>query len=316
MVIVVFAAAVFVSAARHARPQMVATEARKARRLAAALAKTGAADPTARQTPAPDARGGVRPLGRPDGCREETGVCRHGVEEERGIHAPAILRAVANAARNKEAKTSASKAADPPAAKSDWDCPACGKSNFAKRLMCFKCQAPKPGRKFTVAGMKGYEKRQAKREEKRRSAEAAGKTPRTTPTVTSASPRATRPRPPRRSARRRSHSRRLAKARTSPRPRRTGAREMRGTRRATPQSASPSRRAIRARLPSSFATRTRPWSTSRRGPRRKPSGRGAARRETHPGSNPPTDGNSIRTCRIGCFTTSSTRRRWTTTSSR
>ena len=43
--------------------------------------------------------------------------------------------------------------------------------------MCFKCQAPKPGRKFTVAGLKGYEKRQAKREEKRRLTEAAGKIP-------------------------------------------------------------------------------------------------------------------------------------------
>ena len=90
---------------RAARPQMVATEARKARRLAAALAKTGAADPTAHvKPPAPDARGGVRPLGRPYRCREETGVCRHGVEEERGYTPPAILRAVANAARNKEAK--------------------------------------------------------------------------------------------------------------------------------------------------------------------------------------------------------------------
>ena len=53
MVIVVFAAAGFVSAARHARPQMVATEARKARRPAAALAKTGAADPTAHVKPLP-----------------------------------------------------------------------------------------------------------------------------------------------------------------------------------------------------------------------------------------------------------------------
>ena len=223
MVIVVFAAAVFVSAARHARPQMVATEARKARASRRRSRRPAPRIPPRTSNPCPR-RPRRRPsLGRPDRCREETGVCRHGVEEERGYTPPAILRAVANAARNKEAKTSASKAADPPAAKSDWDCPACGKSNFAKRLMCFKCQAPKPGRKSTVAGMKGYEKRQAKREEKRRSAEAAGKTPRTTPTVTSASPRATRPRPPRRSARRRSHSRRLAKAQDVPATEKDGA---------------------------------------------------------------------------------------------
>ena len=48
--------------------------------------------------------------------------------------------------------------------KADWACPGCGKSNFAKRLACFKCKAPKPGRTFTAAGVKGYEKRRAKRE--------------------------------------------------------------------------------------------------------------------------------------------------------
>ena len=178
MVIVVFAAAVFVSAARHARPQMVATEARKARRLAAALAKTGAADPTAHVKPLPPTPAAASvPSAAPTDAGKKQVFVGTGSKKNGGYTPPAILRAVANAARNKEAKTSAPKAADPPAAKSDWDCPACGKSNFAKRLMCFKCQAPKPGRKFTVAGMKGYEKRQAKREEKRRSAEAAGKIP-------------------------------------------------------------------------------------------------------------------------------------------
>ena len=48
--------------------------------------------------------------------------------------------------------------------KADWACPGCGKSNFAKRLACFKCAAPRPGRTFTAAGVKGYEKRRAKRE--------------------------------------------------------------------------------------------------------------------------------------------------------
>jgi hypothetical protein len=48
--------------------------------------------------------------------------------------------------------------------KADWACPGCGKSNFAKRLACFKCKSPRPGRAFTAAGVKGYEKRRAKRE--------------------------------------------------------------------------------------------------------------------------------------------------------
>ena len=157
---------------------MVATEARKARRLAAALAKTGAADPTAHVKPLPPTPAAASvPSAAPTDAGKKQVFVGTGSKKNGGYTPPAILRAVANAARNKEAKTSASKAADPPAAKSDWDCPACGKSNFAKRLMCFKCQAPKPGRKFTVAGMKGYEKRQAKREEKRRLAAAAGGDP-------------------------------------------------------------------------------------------------------------------------------------------
>jgi hypothetical protein len=154
---------------------MVATEARKARRLAAALEKTGAADPSAHVKPLPPTPAAASA---PSAAPKDAGKTRvfvgTGSKKNGGYTPPAILRAVANAARNKDAKASASKAADPPSAKSDWDCAECGKSNFAKRLMCFKCQAPKPGRKFTVAGMKGYEKRQAKREEKRRLAAAAG----------------------------------------------------------------------------------------------------------------------------------------------
>ena len=85
---------------------------------------------------------------------------------------PAILRAVANAARNKEARAGAGSGATATAAavdasnpnRADWTCAKCGKSNFAKRLACFKCASPKPGRVFTAAGMKGYEKRRARRE--------------------------------------------------------------------------------------------------------------------------------------------------------
>ena len=157
---------------------MVATEARKARRLAAALAKTGAADPTAHVKPLPPTPAAASvPSAAPKDAGKTRVFVGTGSKKNGGYTPPAILRAVANAARNKDAKASASKAADPPSAKSDWDCAKCGKSNFAKRLMCFKCEAPKPGRKFTVAGMKGYEKRQAKREEKRRLAAAAGEDP-------------------------------------------------------------------------------------------------------------------------------------------
>jgi hypothetical protein len=49
--------------------------------------------------------------------------------------------------------------------KADWECAKCGKSNFGKRLLCYKCKAPQPGRVFTAAGVKGYEKRQLKRAE-------------------------------------------------------------------------------------------------------------------------------------------------------
>ena len=93
---------------------------------------------------------------------------------------PAILRAVANAARNKETKAGAGPGATAAAeddranpSKADWTCVKCGKSNFAKRLACFKCASPKPGRTFTAAGMKGYEKRLARREAKRAAETAA-----------------------------------------------------------------------------------------------------------------------------------------------
>lgn len=93
---------------------------------------------------------------------------------------PAILRAVANAARNKEARAGAGSGATAAAVdasnpnRADWTCAKCGKSNFAKRLACFKCASPKPGRVFTAAGMKGYEKRRARREAKRAASEAEG----------------------------------------------------------------------------------------------------------------------------------------------
>ena len=161
---------------------MVATEARKARRLAAALAATGKADATAhvKPTPAPPQAATTHAAARPHpkspkdvGGRQKTFV---GVGSKAGGNytPPAILRAVANAARNKEkGGGSGNDAASAPSEKADWQC-ACGTSNFAKRRECFKCRAPKPGRKFTVAGVKGYEKRQQRREEKRREAARAG----------------------------------------------------------------------------------------------------------------------------------------------
>ena len=318
MVIVVFAAAVFVSAARHARPQMVATEARKARRLAAALAKTGAADPTAHVKPLPPTPAAASvPSAAPTDRARRNRCLSARVEEERGYTPPpssARWRTPRGTRRPRRARPR--RRTRPPPSPTGTAPRAASPTSPSASYVASISVAPKPGRKFTVAGMKGYEKRQAKREEKRRSAEAAGKIPandtdgnkRKSASDASAPAEAKRPK-------------KIAFAEAGesadvPATEKDGAREMRGTRRATPQSASPSRRAIRARLPSSFATRTRPWSTFSAGPRRKPSGRGAARRETHPGSNPPTDGNSIRTCRIGCFTTSSTRRRWTTTSSR
>ena len=162
---------------------MVATEARKARRLAAALAVTGKADASAhvKPTPVPPQAATTHADARPNpksprdaGGRQKTFV---GVGSKAGGNytPPAILRAVANAARNKEKGGGiGTDAACAPSEKADWACGACGASNFAKRRECFKCRAPKPGRKFTVAGMKGYEKRQQRREEKRREAARAG----------------------------------------------------------------------------------------------------------------------------------------------
>ena len=162
---------------------MVATEARKARRLAAALAVTGKADASAhvKPTPVPPQAATTHADARPNpksprdaGGRQKTFV---GVGSKAGGNytPPAILRAVANAARNKEkGGGSGTDAACAPSEKADWACGACGASNFAKRRECFKCRAPKPGRKFTVAGVKGYEKRQQRREEKRREAARAG----------------------------------------------------------------------------------------------------------------------------------------------
>lgn len=175
---------------------MVATEARKARRLAAALAATGKADATAhvKPTPAPSQAATTHAAARPHakspgdaGGRQKTFV---GVGSKAGGNytPPAILRAVANAARNKEkAGGRVDDAASGPPEKADWRCK-CGTSNFAKRRECFKCKAPKPGRKFTAAGVKGYEKRQQRREQKRlANAEAGGSGEATKEGATSAS---------------------------------------------------------------------------------------------------------------------------------
>ena len=180
------AAAVLACVVRPRPPRtlraMVATEARKARRLAAALAATGKADATAhvKPTPAPSQAATTHAAARPHakspgdaGGRQKTFV---GVGSKAGGNytPPAILRAVANAARNKEkAGGRVDDAASGPSEKADWRCK-CGTSNFAKRRECFKCKAPKPGRKFTAAGVKGYEKRQQRREQKRLEAAEAG----------------------------------------------------------------------------------------------------------------------------------------------
>ena len=174
---------------------MVATDARKARRIAAALALTGKADATAHVKPTPAApqaardpnqiknpnaewRGGQSKTDFKLAQKKPTPVFV-GVGSKTGGNytPPAILRAVANAAKNKTAKTDVlgggeggeggdnSNPSSQPEKKADWLCK-CGGSNFVRRRECFKCHLPKPGRKFTAAGVKGYEKRQQKRAEK------------------------------------------------------------------------------------------------------------------------------------------------------
>lgn len=187
---------------------MVATEARKARRMAAAAAEAAAegktldakslasapvkpipasAPPSHRREPsAHQTRAGDGPSRAPTAGTSKTPILK-GIGTKAGgkYTPPAILRAVANAARNKETKAGAGPGATAAAeddranpSKADWTCVKCGKSNFAKRLACFKCASPKPGRTFTAAGMKGYEKRLARREAKRAAETAApgGKT--------------------------------------------------------------------------------------------------------------------------------------------
>ena len=182
---------------------MVATEARKARRMAAAAAEAAAegktldakslasapvkpipasAPPSHRREPsAHQTRAGDGPSRAPTAGTSKTPILK-GIGTKAGgkYTPPAILRAVANAARNKETKAGAGPGATAAAedssanpSKADWTCVKCGKSNFAKRLACFKCASPKPGRTFTAAGMKGYEKRLARREAKRAAETAA-----------------------------------------------------------------------------------------------------------------------------------------------
>ena len=182
---------------------MVATEARKARRMAAAAAEAAAAGKTLdakslasapvkpipasappshrREPSAHQTRAGDGPSRAPTAGTSKTPILK-GIGTKAGgkYTPPAILRAVANAARNKETKAGAGPGATAAAedssanpSKADWTCVKCGKSNFAKRLACFKCASPKPGRTFTAAGMKGYEKRLARREAKRAAETAA-----------------------------------------------------------------------------------------------------------------------------------------------
>jgi len=182
---------------------MVATEARKARRMAAAAAKAAAEGKTldakslasapVKPVPASAPLHGHRPAAHQNRAGAEApSRAPHGASKEpilKGIGTkaggkytpPAILRAVANAARNKEARAAGAGSGATAAAvdasnpnRADWTCAKCGKSNFAKRLACFKCASPKPGRVFTAAGMKGYEKRRARREAKRAASEAEG----------------------------------------------------------------------------------------------------------------------------------------------
>ena len=181
---------------------MVATEARKARRMAAAAAEAAAAGKTLDAKSLASAPVKPIPASAPPSHRREpsaqqtragvggpsptAGTSKTPILKGIGTKAggkytpPAILRAVANAARNKETKAGAGPGATAAAedssanpSKADWTCVKCGKSNFAKRLACFKCASPKPGRTFTAAGMKGYEKRLARREAKRAAETAA-----------------------------------------------------------------------------------------------------------------------------------------------
>lgn len=175
---------------------MVATEARKARRMAAAAAAAAAEGKTLdakslEKAPVKPLPASTPPAHRREPSAQQTragvggpsptaGTSKTPILKGIGTKAggkytpPAILRAVANAARNKETKAGAGPGATAAAedssanpSKADWTCVKCGKSNFAKRLACFKCASPKPGRTFTAAGMKGYEKRLARREAKR-----------------------------------------------------------------------------------------------------------------------------------------------------
>jgi hypothetical protein len=181
---------------------MVATEARKARRMAAAAAAAAAEGKTLdakslEKAPVKPLPASTPPAHRREPSAQQTragvggpsptaGTSKTPILKGIGTKAggkytpPAILRAVANAARNKETKAGAGPGATAAAedssanpSKADWTCVKCGKSNFAKRLACFKCASPKPGRTFTAAGMKGYEKRLARREAKRAAETAA-----------------------------------------------------------------------------------------------------------------------------------------------
>jgi|AntAceMinimDraft_1070359.scaffolds.fasta_scaffold11243_2 Rab3 GTPase-activating protein catalytic subunit len=188
---------------------MVATNARKARREAAsaaaaapdAAAAPSTANASAKKPPTAAVAAAAAPAtnaipalaGAKKASSHAAPILKGtGSKAGGGYTPPAILRAVANAARNKEQQSGTAAGAGEgedgggaSGSKADWEC-VCGRSNFAKRLQCFKCAAPKPGRKFTAAGVKGYEKRQARRQqaqlegggkgkgEKRKAAEEAG----------------------------------------------------------------------------------------------------------------------------------------------
>ena len=119
---------------------MVATEARKARRAAAAAAAAAAAEPEKS-----GGGGDVRASGGGTGNNS----------------APKQPHQKANAGFARGQPPGAEKSPSPGG---DWQCTKCKKSNFARRLACFSCAAPKPGRQFPKAAVDGFLKRQAKRE--------------------------------------------------------------------------------------------------------------------------------------------------------
>ena len=314
---------------------MVATEARKARRMAAAAAAAAAEGKTLdakslekapvkplpastppahrREPSAHQTRAGVGGPSRPDSWDIEDAHPEGHRDQSRGqVHAtrdsPGGRERGAQQGNEgwrgsrRHRRRRRLDRANP--SKADWTCVKCGKSNFAKRLACFKCASPKPGRTFTAAGMKGYEKRLARREAKR-AAETAAPGGKTSPIDESSADQSKKSKP------------------AEDRPKKTSfgddagddAGDVNGTgdakdpkkgdddasqRRTTRSANEPrKRRATSVRLRSAFETQTRTSSTSLGGPRRIKNA-GTAQRK---GSSRPTGGSWTRTSRTGSFTT-------------